>query len=290
MYVRKSLEVLYMSSKSIAGIYGMLSDPRVLRSQHQGQDWFSAAGVVQVLTESLHSVEYWNDLKQRVPVLATKAEPLEFVLNDEGSTITADALDLDGVLRLILSIDSPRAERLKRWLVESARRRLEEAEDPELALLRTRRLYEQHGYSPRWIDKRLRGISARQELTSEWHSRGVNDSEQFRELTNTLTKSALGMDVETYRRYKGLLGKSENLRDHMSDLELALTTLAETAAAVLHRDRSSEGLPKLLADVKDAGEIVAATAAQIERRSGKPVIEDKGKRDQEKGKSVETAA
>jgi DNA-damage-inducible protein D len=281
-----------MRSKStpLTGIWGVLSDPRVLRKQHDGEDWYSAIGIVQVLTESEHPEEYWGDLKLREPVLAARVEPVEFILNEEGSTITTDALDLDGVLRLIQSIDSPRAERLKRWLVESARQRLEEAEDPELALLRTRRLYEQHGYSPRWIDKRLRGISARQELTAEWHARGVSESEQFRELTNTLVKSAMGMDVETYRRYKGLLGKSENLRDHMSDLELALTTLAETTAAVLHRDRSSEGLPRLLADVTDAGEIVAATAAQIERRSGKPVVEDKGKRDKEKGKSVETAA
>jgi hypothetical protein len=274
-----------MRSKSTptSGIYGLLSDPRVLRKQHEAEDWFSAVGIVQVLTESEHPEEYWNDLKLREPILASKVEPLEFVLNDEGSTITVDALDLDGVLRLIQSIASPRAERLKRWLVESARQRLEEAENPELALLRARRIYEQHGHSPRWIDKRLRGISARQELVSEWHDRGVNDGEQYRELTNTLVKSAMGMDVETYRRYKSLIGKSQNLRDHMSDLELALTTLAETAAAVLHRDRSSQGLPRLLADVKDAGEIVAATIDQIERRSGKPVVK-------EKPKSVETAA
>jgi hypothetical protein len=228
---------------------------------------------VQVLTETEHPDEYWADLKAREPALARLAESVEFQVDEDGRTVTTDALDLEGVLRLIQSIPSPRAERIKRWMAESARQRIEEAENPELALVRARKLYEQRGYSRRWIDKRLRGVSARHELTAEWFRRGARESEQYRALTNELIRSAFGMDVEGYRRYKGLSGTSANLRDHMTDLELALVTLAETTAAVLHRGRGSEGFERLLADVRDAGRIVAATAAQIAQGVGAAVTQ-----------------
>ena len=147
------------------------------------------------------------------------------------------------------------------------------SEVPELLLLRARKLYEQRGYSRRWIDKRLRAVSTRHELTSEWYRRGARNSAEFRLLTNQLFRSAFGMDAAEYRRYKGLSGSRRSLRDHMTDLELALTSLAETTAAVLHRSRSSSGIEQLLVDVADAGEIVAGTASDIERRSGRKVVE-----------------
>jgi DNA-damage-inducible protein D len=286
--MRNSLEVKQMNTKntSTTAIHGVLSDPRVLQIEREGQIWHSAVGIVQVLTESEHPEEFWKDLKAREPILAAMIEHVDFTVDEEGRTIAADALNLNGILRLIQSISSPRAERLKNWLIESALHRLAEAEDPELALLRARKLYEQRGYSRRWIDKRLRGISARHELTSEWYRRGARDGEQYRNLTNELVKSALGMDVETYRRYKSLVG-NENLRDHMGDMELALVSLAETTAAVLHRERNSQGVEKLLADVKSAGEIVAGTVAEIQRRGGKVVNE--GKRQKEEVKSSQAA-
>src|SRR5205085_9835427 len=151
--------------------------------------------------------------------------------------------------------------------------RIAEAQNPELAVLRTRKLYESRGYSRRWVDKRLRGVSARHELTGEWYKRGATESDQFRTLTNTIMEEGFGMDVEAYRRHKGLFKTGENLRDHMSDLELALTALGETAAVALHRDRDSENFDELLADVKDAGEVVARTRAEIEQRLGHAVVE-----------------
>lgn len=252
------------------GVHGFLSDPRILRIQRPEDQttWYSAAGVVQVLTDTEYPSEMWEDLKRREPALGAAAEVVDFGAGEDGQIQSREALDLDGVLRLVQSISSPRAERVKRWLVESALQRLEESENPELALYRARKLYESRGYSRRWIDKRLRGVSARHELTGEWYRRGARESDDFRSLTNELTQTAFGMDVESYRRYKGLSGTSQNLRDHLTDLELALVTLAETTAAVLHRERGSESLDELSADVRDAGQIVAGTVAEIERRGG----------------------
>ena len=166
-----------------------------------------------------------------------------------------------------------RTEINAKWLARSATRRLQEAENTERLVLRARRLYERRGYSRRWVDKRLHGMSARHELTGEWHKRGATESESFRALTNRLMHSGFGMDAEMYRRYKNLTGASRNLRDHMSDLELALTTLGETVAVALHRARDSHGFDQLDADARDAGEIVAQTRQQIEHRSGRPVAQ-----------------
>ena len=145
--------------------------------------------------------------------------------------------------------------------------------NPDTLILRARRIYERHGYSRRWISKRLGGVSARQDLVAEWHRRGARDSEQFRVLTNTLIRHAFGMDVEEYRRFKGLHGTHENLRDHMSDLELALTSLGETTAVALHQSRNSNSFEQLEADTGDAGDIVAAARNQIEVLSAHRVVQ-----------------
>lgn len=203
---------------------------------------------------------------------------VEGVLTALGATATESAvptewLDVSRVLQVILSVNTPRAKALKRWVIESARQRLDEAHNPELAFLRAQKLYRRRGYDRRWIDKRLRNVSTRQDLVSEWHRRGAQDSEHYRQLTNRLMTEAFGMDVETYRRYKGLSRATEKLRDHMTDLELALVSLAETAATGLSRDRNSATLEQLQKDVTDAGKIVARTRTEIERAGGKPVID-----------------
>ncbi|HVT90200.1 MAG TPA: hypothetical protein VHD56_15215 [Tepidisphaeraceae bacterium] len=167
--------------------------------------------------------------------------------------------------------DKPQlSKQAQRWLVKLGKQWLAESQHPELALLRARETYEQRGYSRQWIDHRLRGLSARQELTAAWNRLGAA-GEDYRNLTNELFKSAFGMDVESYRRYKGLTDDHDHLRDFMTDLELSLVSLAETTAAVFHRDRPGEGIDKLLADVKDAGAVVAGTIREIEARSGRPV-------------------
>lgn len=232
----------------------------VRRTRKDGTTWYAAEDVIGFLTDSSNPAGVWADLKRREPQLATLVDLVDF------NADSAEVVDAEGVLRLAQSIPSGKAERLKRWLARSARQRLEEMENPELALVRMRSLYEHKGYPRRWTDKRLRGMAARQELTSEWYRRGASESEQFRELTNEIVASAFGMDVNAYRRYKNLQRPAENLRDSMNDLELVLTMLGETAAVALHRQRDSHGFQQLLVDAADAGQIAATTRAEIEDR------------------------
>jgi len=259
---------------SQGGFAALLSGETVRRVLTQeGRTLYAAVDVVAALSGSRQPAEYWADLKVREPALANLSQPISFAPDADALPVTLDGVDIEGVLRLVQSIPTARAERVRRWLAQTARERLEEENNPELAVMRTRRLYESKGYSRRWVDKRLRGVSARHELTGEWYKRGATESEQYRALTNALMKGAFGMEVEEYRRHKNLFKTGENLRDHMSDLELALTALGETVAVSLHRDHDSRSYEALEADARDAGEIVARTRDEIEARTGKPVVQ-----------------
>ena len=262
------------------GLNALLSGDPVRRTQQEGKLLFAAVDVVAALTGGRQPAVYWADLKTREPALAAVAAQVPFpAAVDGGEPVVLDAVDLEGVLRLVQSIPTTKAERVRRWLAQTARERLEEEKNPELAVMRTRRLYEQRGYSRRWVDKRLRGVSARHELTGEWFKRGATDSDQYRALTNAIMKGAFGMEVEQYRQFKNLYKTGENLRDHMTDLELALTALGETVAVELHRDHDSRGFEQLEADVHAAGEVVARTKAEIETRIGRPVVQSGNHRD-----------
>ena len=240
-------------------IDALLEHPQVRRFDRNARRCFAAADVVAVLTDDPNPRQAWEDLKQREPRFALWVETTE----DD-----VEVVDLDGLMRLVGSIDSPKAERIKWWIAQSARRRIEEAENPELAILRTRRLYENRGYARRWVEKRVRGVGSRHELTAEWYKRGIRKGDEFRALTNLLMQSAFGMDVPHYRRFKGLARPGQTLRDSMTDMELTLTSLAETTAAALSRVRNSNGLEQLAQDARDAGEIAAATLAEMNRRTG----------------------
>ena len=261
------------------GLGTLLGTERVRRTQHNGRTLYAAIDVVGALTNSRQPEVYWADLKTREPALAALCARAEIAGAEAAEPVTLDAFDMEGVLRLVQSIPTPKAERVRRWLAQAARERLEEETNPELAVVRTRRLYEQKGYSRRWVDKRLRGVSARHELTGEWFKRGATDSDQYRVLTNAIVKGAFGMEVEQYRQFKNLFKTGENLRDHMTDLELALTALGETVAVALHRDHDSRGFEQLEADVKAAGEVVARTRSEIEGRTGRPVTQSGNHRD-----------
>jgi DNA-damage-inducible protein D len=244
----------------------LLNDERLRKQVLEGRTLYAAVDVVSVLSDSQHPMELWGDLKQREPGLADAVTVIEL----DGSA--EDALNVEGVFRLIQSMPGDRAERLRRWLASTARERMEETENPELAILRTQQAYQQHGYDKDWISKRLQSIGGRRELAREWYRRGIRQSDEFRNLTNELLGASFGMDVNTYRRYKGLWRSGQNLRDHMTDLEVALVSLGETVAANLHRQRRSNGFEALNADAKDAGTIVAGTRAEIERQTGHSVV------------------
>ena len=175
--------------------HGGLSAPlgQVRRTQEEGKARFAAVDVIAALGNGRQPEVFWADLKTRERALADTCVRIAFPGAGEGQEpVMLDALDIEGVLRLVQSIPTSRAERLRRWLAQTARERLEEENDPELAVVRTRRLYEQRGYSRRWVDKRLRGVSARHELTAEWFKRGATESDQYRTLTNAIMKGAFG--------------------------------------------------------------------------------------------------
>jgi len=254
------------------GVAGLLNNDRIRRTYFADRTYYCVTDLIRVLTDTEYPEEYWEDLKKREPALANVEEGLE--IPTEGGVESIAAVDVAGVLRVVQSITSPAAEKVKRWLADSAVQRLEEMENPELTVLRMRKAYEDQGYSPKWIDKRLRGISTRQELTSEWARRGASESEQYRALTNAVMDGAFGMDVERLRRYKNLQRPTQNLRDYMSDLELVLTSLGETAAVALHRNRGSSGLEELLADAAEAGRIAGEARTRIEQGSARrPKVE-----------------
>jgi DNA-damage-inducible protein D len=249
------------------GVAGLLRDDRIRRAYFEDRTYYCVTDLIRILTDTEYPAEYWADLKKREPALASIEEGLEVA--KDGGIETIPAVDAAGVFRVVQSITSPAAEKVKRWLADSAVQRLEEMENPELTVLRMRKAYEEEGYSPRWIDKRLRGISTRQEVTSEWARRGASDSDQYRALTNAIMDGAFGMDVERLRRYKNLQRPTQNLRDYMNDLELVLTGLGETAAVALHRNRGSSGFEELMADAAEAGRIAGAARTQIEQGSAR---------------------
>jgi hypothetical protein len=249
------------------GAASLLNDGRIRRAYHEDRTYYCVTDLIRVLTDTEYPEDYWADLKKREPALVSIEEWLEVA--KDGAVDAIPAVDAAGVFRVVQSITSPAADRVKRWLAESAVQRLEEMENPELTVLRMRKAYEEQGYSPKWIDKRLRGISTRQEVTSEWARRGASASDQYRALTNAIMDGVFGMDVERLRRYKNLQRPTQNLRDYMSDLELVLTSLGETAAVALHRNRGSSGFEDLMADALEAGRIAGAARTQIEQGSAR---------------------
>jgi hypothetical protein len=260
-----------MGQRHHTAIAALLERESVRKAQVGERRVYAAVDIVRLLAETEVAAEYWRDLKEREPQLEVLSVEVE-IDGPGGTEEVLEMLDLAGVLRVVQAIPSRRAEWIKRWLVETGKQRMAEIENPELAFLRAARLYQARGRGRQWIDKRLRGVSARRELTAEWRKRGVVEGEQYRQLTNDLVRGVFGMDVNEYRRFKNLTRPTENLRDHMGDLELALTTLAETAATELHRDRNSLGLDQLGQDVRAAGEIAKQTREAIEERSGRPVV------------------
>ena len=254
------------------GAVALLNDQRIRRAYHEDRTYYSVTDLIRVLADTEHPEEYWEDLKKCEPSLANVEEWLE--VDRDGAVEEIAAVDSAGVFRVVQSIATPAADRVKRWLAESAVQRLEEMENPELTVLRMRKAYEEQGYSARWIDKRLRGVSTRQEVTSEWARRGVTESDEYRALTNAIMDGAFGMDVERLRRYKNLQRPTQNLRDYMSDLELVLTSLGETAAVALHRNRGSAGFEELMADAAEAGRIAGEARTRIEQGSARRSVRE----------------
>lgn len=238
--------------------------------------YFSVVDIIGVLVDQsdfTKSRKYWNKLSERL-----RKEGSEVVTNchrlklkaEDGKMRMTDTADLETLFRIIQSVPSPKVEPIKLWLARIGQERINEINDPELAMERMRQLYEKKGYPKDWIDKRVRGIGVRQSLTKEWQERGAQESIEFAILTNEIMQGAFEMDVEDYKNYKGL--DKENLRDHMNDIELILTMLAEATTTKLHKDRNSKGFPRLKKDAGDGGKVAGRTRKDIEQTSGKKVV------------------
>ena len=237
--------------------------------------YFSIVDVVGALTDSPDPKDYWYRIKKREKVsgleLSTICRQLKLESAD-GKKYLTDCASTEGLLRIIQAIPSPKAEPFKLWLAKVGYQRLEEIENPELAMARMQELYEKKGYPKEWIDKRLRGIAVRQDLTDEWKNRGADSNAAYAILTNEIMQGTFDLKVDEFKEVKGL--ERENLRDHMTDMELILTMLAEATTTTLHRDRNTEGFEPLKKDARDGGAVAGRTRKDIEQQTGKPVVSD----------------
>jgi hypothetical protein len=238
--------------------------------------YFSIVDVVAVLTGSADPSAYWRKLKQRL-----RTEGNETVTNCHGLKMTAadgksrltDVADTEQLLRLVQSIPSPKAEPFKQWLARVGYERIEETEDPELALDRAMETYLKKGYSRDWINQRLKSIEVRKELTDEWEDRGIQKGRDFAILTDEITKAWTGLSTRQYKQLKSL--KKENLRDHMTNMELVLNMLAEATTTEISRQKQPEGFEASREIAQQGGTIAGNTRKEIEAKSGKPILTSK---------------
>ena len=224
-----------------------LFEEKHVRSVYNEQDekwYFSVIDVIQVLTDSTVPKRYWSDLKKKLSKEGSQAYDKIVHLKmtaEDGKNRVTDTADTETMLRLIQSIPSPKAEPFKQWLALVGAERIAEIENPELAQARIRATYKAKGYSDAWIEKRIRGIQARDELTNEWKNRGVKEGKEYSILTAEISKATFGIIPSEYKSLKGLTKPSENLRDHMTDLELIFTMLGEASTTEIAKNKNAQG-------------------------------------------------
>mgnify|MGYP002129020253 FL=1 len=231
--------------------------------------------MVATLTESADATAYWRKLKQRL-----KAEGNETVTNCHGLKMLAtdgkmrmtDVADTEQLLRLIQSIPSPKAEPFKQWLAQVGAERIAEIENPELAQARIRATYKAKGYSDAWIEKRIRGIVVRDELTKEWNQRGVKEGKEYAILTAEISKATFGIVPSDYKKLKGLTKVNENLRDHMTDLELIFNMLGEASTTEIAKNKNAIGFLENQKVAKAGGSVAGNARKELEKKSGKKIV------------------
>ena len=235
--------------------------------------YFSVADVVGALSDSVDPLAYWRKLKERLKQegseTVTKCHGLKMLAADGKMRLT-DAADTETMLRIIQSIPSPNAEPFKLWLARVGYERIEETHDPELAINRALNTYLKKGYSGNWINQRLKSIEIRKALTDEWEKRGVKKGDEFAILTDDITLAWAGMSTREYKDFKGL--KKANLRDNMTNLELVLNMLAETATTEISQKKEPKNFTENRKVAKEGGHIAGNARKQIEKKTGKRVI------------------
>jgi len=255
-----------------------LFEHRQIRAEwdEASQKWyFAVVDIIAVLTSSPDPGAYWRKLKERL-----KKEGNETVTNCHGLKMTAadgkqrltDVADTEQLLRLIQSIPSPKAEPFKQWLAQVGYERIQEIENPELAQARMKQIYEQKGYPKEWIDKRLRGIAIRQNLTDEWQERGIRSERDFSILTAEIAKATFGVTPSEHKDLKGLTRKNDNLRDHMTDLELIFTMLGERVTTEISQTEKPDTFDKNRKVARRGGRVAGTARIETEKELGRSIV------------------
>jgi DNA-damage-inducible protein D len=249
----------------------------IRKTLHEGEWWFVVVDVVAALTDSANPPDYLKKIRKRDPQLDSAFKgggqlvpPLAMPFETAGGTQKLVCWNTEGIFRLIQSIPSPKAEPFKRWLARVGYERVQEIENPELASQRMRAIYKAKGYSDAWIERRMRGIAIREELTDEWKKRGIEEQRDFAILTAEISKAAFGLTPSEYGALKGL--KRENLRDHMTDLELIFSMLGEAATTEITRTKDAQGFPESKVSAVEGGTVAGNARRELEKKSGRKVV------------------
>jgi DNA-damage-inducible protein D len=254
----------------------VFQEAAIRRTWHNDEWWFAIVDVVGVLTDSVQPEGYVKDLRRRDPELAKGwgqiATPLR--IETAGGSQRVNCANTEGMFRIIQSIPSPRAEPFKRWLAQVGYERVKEIENPELASARARELYQAKSYPQAWIEKRLRSIAVRGELTDEWKERGVQEGKEYSILTAEIARATFGVTPGAHSRLKGLdkVKTGNNLRDHMTDLELIFTMLGEAGTTEIARRKDAHGFADNRTAAKEGGTIAGNARKALEAKSGKSVV------------------
>ncbi len=251
---------------------------RTYHDEIRDQWYFSIVDTIAVLTNSSIPKRYWSDLKKKLLKegfqLYEKIVQLKFEAAD-GKKYATDCAETSNLLRIIQSIPSPKAEPFKQWLAQVGYERMLEIENPELAQERMKELYEQKGYPKDWIDKRLRGIAIRQNLTDEWKRRGITEEHDYAILTAEISKATFGMTPSEYKEFKGLTKKNQNLRDHMDDLERIFTMLGERVTTEISQKENPDTFQESKKIAKRGGNVAGTARQATEKELGRSVVSDK---------------
>ena len=245
---------------------------QIRRTWFNDEWWFSVVDIIGVLTQTDRARKYWSDLKVKLSEegfeVSEKIGQLK-LMADDGKLRLTDCANTKNMLRIIQSIPSPKAEPFKQWLAQVGYDRVQEIENPELAQKRMKELYKTKGYSDDWVEKRVRGIAIRDDLTGEWKKRGVLEERDFAILTAEISKATFGMTPSEYKQFKGL--KRENLRDHMNDLELIFTMLGERVSTEITRKEDAQGYPEVEDAAKRGGRVAGNAKKETEKELGRPI-------------------
>lgn len=253
----------------------MFKEKEIRRTWHNEQWWFAIIDVIAALTDSVDPSRYLKDMRRRDQELSKGWGQIATPLSVEtaGGKQRLNCANTEGIFRIIQSIPSPKAEPFKLWLAQVGYERIQEIENPELAQERMKQLYEQKGYPKDWIDKRLRGIAIRQNLTDEWQDRGISSQKDYAILTAEISKATFGMTPSEYKQYKNLPSKSKaNLRDHMTDLEIIFTMLGEKMTTEISVVEKPEGLIENKKVARRGGNVAGNARKDAEKELGKSVI------------------